>query len=356
MNCPDINYPLTTACGGGVCINKTQCLCPPSWSGKGDFVYGEPHCNDNIHVLTAFWGFALFYSGVLTLPCFFVTISHAQANILADKKFYDSNFFKMCLCAFAEVLFANFVGLLKLIYPERQMGTDPAVTLTYVFATGFLFNSILKFLYCVVELYSDSLLQFQRSIVVKLVFFLKKVGPAYLAITMFTAVIPVFMLFGKSTNDYFCLTVLYYLCCSFCNMMCTYLMVAIINPILNNINESIEIKGKVTRPAEKKALAVMQHISFKFTVFRNVILCLGIFNSFFMLNMSGWVYLQSLSSYYVPFLNYTGTTFSGLVVFISFQKPKYTFCNFKKKSEIPKFDKKYETNLCSNNPIKKINL
>jgi hypothetical protein len=336
MNCPDINYPLTTPCGFGVCINKTQCLCPPSWSGKGDFVYGEPHCNNNKDVLTAMWGFALFYGGVITLPCFFVTIAQAQNNILENKKFYDSNIFKMCLCAFAEVLFANLVGLLKLIYPERQIGTDPVITIAFAFSTGCLFHTVMQFLFCFIQLYSGTLIQFHTIGVKNLISWLQKIGKKYFIITQFSAFFPVFMLLVRSANELFYMTLFYYLCIAFCNFICTYLMFAVINPILNNVNASIAKTRGSDNPTKITYLKRMQWMSFKFTVFRNVILCMGIFNNFVLLSMSGWAYLQSLSSYYVPFMKYTGTTISSLVVLISLKHRKNLFCNFINNNEIPR--------------------
>jgi hypothetical protein len=324
MNCPDINFPAKTACGLGECINKTQCLCPPSWSGKGDFVYGEPHCNNNIDALAAMWGFALFFSIVVCILCIHVTHCAASENISVNKKFYNSVQFYMCFFALISSINNVILSVLKSFDNNHHIGTDLLISIVFSIAASCLLNTIQYFLFVFIQVYDGLMKVFSlesRTQLKKIINALKKARTCFVIFTQFSAFIPMFMLLARSSEDMFYINVLYYICTAICNTFCSVAVLLIINPLKKDIDRTICISKELNVSVQNLNINYV-HISHKLNITMKGTAFMGILNNLVLISMSGWAFLQAYSSYYIPVLSYTGATFCMFVVLISNKKNK----------------------------------
>ncbi|KAH9257897.1 hypothetical protein BASA81_003916 [Batrachochytrium salamandrivorans] len=156
--CPNALAPLSEACGGGgVCVDAHTCLCPPGWSGRGDFVFGEPNCNIYLDAIRYEWVVVL----LLRLLLLFAALNSARKSVhqnkLSGKPFFQSVSFGFSLGFAVDALAFGACAILKIIHPETQIGQDPGVTVAFVVGFFGFGAGMSLFMFAFVELNSKSL-------------------------------------------------------------------------------------------------------------------------------------------------------------------------------------------------------
>jgi hypothetical protein len=310
MDCPQINFPLTTPCGSGICLNKTLCLCEPPWSGRGDLSFGEPHCNVHIDALRFIWILAFCYSTLMGSQCAIVTYAATNSsrkikNTTKIYPFYYTYRFWMYSTAFLACVCGSILSLLKSIDPGRQIGVEYAVTLLFTFAIFFVMISIYTFLFVFIELSKNNFLLHKKeehTLLDNLAKSLKKWLPMNFFVSQPAAWGPVFMLFSRSSEDMFYITVIYYVSTLYSNTFCTRIIVLTINPVLDDllgmIKEDVDLQSASMQISNEK----YKRLAHKFKSTKLVLTVMCVLNNVVLIMMTGWAYLHAFSSYYLPML------------------------------------------------------
>lgn len=134
--CPGLLFPETRACAGhGLgCMNYTTCFCEPGWTGRGDFIAGEPSCNLNVLAVQALWGMlACTHAIALPYDAFFI-LKKWRRNDFGKEG--TTRMLVMGVAALIESAAGLILGLLKTTDPtNRTIGTDPFSTIMFSFMT-----------------------------------------------------------------------------------------------------------------------------------------------------------------------------------------------------------------------------
>jgi len=142
MSCPQPLAPDTAICGnGGTCVpEENRCACVNGWSGRGDFVFGEPSCNIYLPAIKYMWIPALVVH-LLVLPLAIDHVVRSAMKLRSVRKGSDGgrtlirSFVFGLLMLLCNVFIAA-TALLKINHPDETIGTDPAVTTTFFIGAG----------------------------------------------------------------------------------------------------------------------------------------------------------------------------------------------------------------------------
>jgi hypothetical protein len=147
FDCPPILAPETQNCSGrGLCLSASVCDCPDGWTGIGDFAFGAPSCAINVKAVAALWGLAgTLHFFVFCFALYYLKVKSKQTNrsktpLLLGVLILGSSTF-MCT-----------TGWIRAISPLRTIGSDPAVTVTFVIGATCFWSGCHTFIYSFIAL------------------------------------------------------------------------------------------------------------------------------------------------------------------------------------------------------------
>ena len=132
MPCPIPLAPDNVVCGhGGICLpENASCACADGWSGRGDFVFGEPSCNIYLPAIKYLWvPVFVVHLSVLPFSVRYLTKIVSKASSGTFETARTSFIFGLCM-VFANTFMAA-TAILKYLNPDQTLGTDGAVTTTF---------------------------------------------------------------------------------------------------------------------------------------------------------------------------------------------------------------------------------
>jgi hypothetical protein len=214
MPCPIPLAPDNTVCGnGGSCIpDENRCACINGWSGRGDFVLGEPSCNMYLPAIQHLW-IPVFVIHLLVAPFSFEYVFRVLlkcSKIGFQKLKHQVGFGLLNLTTNLGIAAT---AIQKYRFPNQTIGTDVGVTVSFsIGATAFYSAcSMLLLVFLEVNVKNAKIRDEEFRIKYDKIMRGWKLNLSWVfVLTVVWMFMPVFMLAASSTEAFFALTFLHY--------------------------------------------------------------------------------------------------------------------------------------------------